>query len=141
MTETGTTAPATLMMTATHGHYSGPAVLQHVYFTARFSTESAAESFSALFPKSAQIRVEAVHSSYTNSTVNSVEYYQVKSVNTLLPNARNGKLNEAGVKRVRAILARAEKHGIEVQYAAEYANSYPSRKAFEAALAAIEATV
>jgi hypothetical protein len=139
MTETGTTATATLMMTATYDRYDGPGTLQHVYFVARFDNRFDAELFAVRFPVSAKMRIESVMS---GQSVNGLPaYYQVSSTNTLLPSKRNGKLNEAGVKRVRTILARAATYGIEVQYHTQFGNSFPTREAFETILAEIEASV
>lgn len=80
------------------------------------------------FPKSVGLRASIMYAQRgVVPTVGMTAY--------LIADGVNGGRNETGIARYRRFVAYAERHGIPFVYRAGYGNSYPTREAFEAALA------
>lgn len=62
-----------------------------------------------------------------------MSYRAVADLN-LCPNGATGSKNETSIRRYRSILRAADRADIQVVYAMPWANSFPTREAFEAAL-------
>lgn len=85
---------------------------------ASFERPAEAMAFAARFPKSAGFKVFGANAS-TRATLTS--------------NHVNGGINEAGIRRYRALIARAEKLGVSIEW---HSSSHASRADFEAGLTA-----
>lgn len=97
--------------------------------TADYATREEAEAAAALFPKSAKFYVS------TCSHPGGIYTYTARTRSELTANDNNGGRNETGIRRYRSIMARADKLGAEIEFAAGFVNHYPTRESFESAIA------
>lgn len=101
----------------------------HVTFFRRFKTEEAARAFADQFPKSYKFRVRPTGGR------DGIAYWGVDAT-TYLYAVKGNEKNETGIKRYHAIMAKAEKLGIETIFdAGRMLNAYTDRETFEAAIA------
>lgn len=122
------------MTTDHYGVAAVPAgVPQEYRFSAELPTLLDAQRLCDQFPKSCGMRANTLHT-YDESG-ESVMRGHLSARGDLVADGANHGRNETGIRRYRAILRAAAKLGLAVEYRAEYRSSYPTREAFEAAIA------
>jgi hypothetical protein len=123
------TAPNTLSVRA-WTYLDRPAGVE---FSAKVATREEAEALAALFPKAHLFRVVEVFGIGADyKATGGIAYYYVYS-KTKLAAVKGNSANETGVKRYRAIMARAAKVGVAVEWQGSI-HGYETRESFEAAL-------
>lgn len=113
-----------LQVSAAHDFHTG--VPSHVDFYAIFRSDADRDAFLARFPKSYGLRASTLSSSDgPNSTPDRrwVTYPLVTGHARLLADKVNGGVNETGLARVRKVIERAERDGIEVVGRMAFTNS------------------
>jgi hypothetical protein len=105
-----------------------------------FDDHTTATETVAKFPKSAKVRLGDLSTfdydiyEATGKYVNiHLPYASTRAV--LHANGVNGGKNETGIRRYRTVVASAEKAGIEIVWRDDASNAYPTREAFEKAVA------
>lgn len=91
-------------------------------------TVEQARELAAQFPASTRVRAATLY------TRDRGDRGIVRVCIGLSSNRNRGEVNETGLRRYRAIVKRAEQLGIEVEWRAQFVNSYPTREAFELAV-------
>lgn len=110
-------------------NYSRVAGLPQMFeFRAELPSREAAAEFGNLFPKAAKFMAMRL------TTMSGAQRGTAVVTGNLVSNGVNGGINEAGLKRYQTVVKAAAKLGIEIQYAANAGNSYPTREAFEEAI-------
>lgn len=102
--------------------------VQSFTLTASFADRETADAFAGQFPKACQMRAYNLGGDPEHTAM-------VRSTARLTSDGVNGGVNETGVKRYRAAVRACAKLGASITYTTPYGNSYPTREAFEAAIA------
>lgn len=119
-----TTPVFTIKAYTQHGRPSWVEVTAHV------QTKELAAEIAAQFPKSVNVRGQGMNWGLAGITTGWVSFRA-----TLAANGVNGGRNETGIRRYHNLIKHLARLGHAVEYEVNASNSYPSREAFETAIA------